>query len=328
MGALDQTRKAFYVIAKPEWGILEEAINLFFDQMVLIGAVAQKTDDEKYIVETLITAFRRVFASAVLLESGLMQEAQMQLRNAIDLMLISIDITYSKSSLDEWKKTEKDNLREEFSKDWYFSKQKICKRIKLNEENIYPDLERDLAVDPNGEFNWSLAKEWVKISNEVLHTYSQAQLRSLFDDFGSFQLLGLKDKSGYKESFKTYSKIILTIISLLIGVPRYRKMIGKSIQLTSQANNFAERYKKLMTSLGPPLAVEVKDEEKVSLVTESKIIKKGNIKFTKSEMAEELKKLNLNFDISSFPDNAVIYGYEIDLTDPKDPVFKGTFTPR
>ncbi|OGM76963.1 hypothetical protein A2210_00835 [Candidatus Woesebacteria bacterium RIFOXYA1_FULL_40_18] len=60
-------------------------------------------------------------------------------------------------------------------------------------------------------------------------------------------------------------------------------------------------------------------------MSKDKIIKKESAKITKSGMVKELKKLGLNFDISSLPDDVVISGYEIDLTDPKDPIFRGTY---
>ncbi len=46
----------------------------------------------------------------------------------------------------------------------------------------------------------------------------------------------------------------------------------------------------------------------------------------KIEIIRELKNLNLNFDLSSLSDNIVILGYEIDITNPDDPIFRVTYS--
>ena len=61
------------------------------------------------------------------------------------------------------------------------------------------------------------------------------------------------------------------------------------------------------------------------MASKDKIIKKENIAITKDEMVQELKKLDLKFDISSLPDDVDISGYEINLSNPEDPVFKCTY---
>jgi hypothetical protein len=235
--ALVETRQEFRKTTAPIRNLLDSAVSLFIEGTNLIKSVAKDTDDERYALEVLATTFRRVVSSIVLLESGLPQEAQIVLRNALEWMLIAIDITYNKASLEEWEKTIVDNLKDINYDDWYFSTSKICKRIDKNEGKVYPELERKLATH--------IRKQWRLISNMSVHAHSQAQIRSLFSGTGSLQLLGRKTVESYEKDFKTYSAIIFDIISLLIGIPKYEGLIGKTEALLVRRDNFAQNYAKL-----------------------------------------------------------------------------------
>lgn len=237
--ALAETRKEFNQTTAPIKSLLDRAVSLFLETIDLIGAVAKDTDDERYSLEVLFTAFRRVVASIVSLKSGLPDETHMVLRNALELILVAVDITYNRVSLKEWGKTVKDTL-EDYD-DWYFTKSKICKRIDKNEESVYPQLERKLALHT--------CEEWKVISNKSLHAHSQAQIRKLFDSSGNFQLLGRKTVESYQKDFRMYQAIIFDIVSLLIGIPKYRDLIGKNKALSARANKFAENYSKLKQEL-------------------------------------------------------------------------------
>lgn len=254
--ALLETRGEFHKTTAPIRSLLNRAISLFTESIGLIRTVAKDTDDERHALEVLAAAFRRVMASIVLLESGLPQEAHMVLRNALELMLIAMDITYNKSSLEEWKKTIKDTLKE--YDDWYFTKSKICKRIDKNERGMYPQLERELALH-TGE-------EWKVISNKSLHAHSQAQIRQLFDSSGNFQLLGRKTVENYEKDLKLYQELIFDIVTLLIGIPKYRDLIGKTEALSVGRNRFAENYTKLKEELSAKGKMIEENSSKVSLL--------------------------------------------------------------
>lgn len=236
--ALLKTREEFHKTTVSIRSLLDRVVSLFLEAIGLIRAVAKDTDDERYALEVLATAFRRVIASVVLLESGLPQEAHMVLRNALELMLIVIDITYNRASLEEWKKTVNDELRNINHDEWYFSKRKVCKRINNNAGNVYPKLERKLALHT--------CKEWELISNISVHAHSQAQIRKLFDSSGNFQLLGRKTVENYEKDFKLYQELIFDIVSLLIGIPKYRDFISEAKGLSTRRNRFAEHYSKLL----------------------------------------------------------------------------------
>jgi len=237
--ALLETRREFHKTTFPIRSLLDRAVSQFVEVIDLIKTVANDTDDERYALEVLVTAFRRIIASVVLLESGLPQEAHMILRNALELMLIAMDITYNRASLEEWKKTIKDDLRD--YDEWYFRKSKMCKRIDNNEGNVYPQLERKLASHT--------CKEWELISNMSVHAHSQAQIRKLFDSRGAFQLLGRKTIENYKKDFEMYQFIILDIVALLIGIPKYRDLIGKTEELSVRRNRFAQNYSNLLQEI-------------------------------------------------------------------------------
>lgn len=59
---------------------------------------------------------------------------------------------------------------------------------------------------------------------------------------------------------------------------------------------------------------------------QERIIKKGG-RVTKSQLLKVIQELGLrNFDLSSLPDNAVISNYELDITDPGNPILRITHT--
>lgn len=254
--ALVETRQEFHKTTDPIRNLLDTAVSLFLEAADLMKSVAKDTDDERYALEVLATTFRRVVSSIVLLESGLADEAHMVLRNALELILIAIDIAYNRASLEEWKKTIKDDLIE--YDDWHFTKSKICKRIDKNEGSIYPKLERELALHT--------CEEWKVISNKSLHAHSQAQIRKLFDSSGNFQLLGRKTVESYERDFRTYQAIIFDIVTLLIGIPKYRDLIGKTEALSARRNRFVENYAKLKEELSITGKMIEENTMKVSLL--------------------------------------------------------------
>jgi len=239
--ALSETQREFRKTTAPIRGLLDGAVSLFLEAVGLIRTVAKDTDDERYALEAHAVAFRRVIASILLLESGLSQEAHIVLRNALEWMLIGIDITYNPDSLKEWNKTVSDDLKSANYDDWYFGTTKICKRIGNNTESLYPKLESTLALH--------VCKEWKVISNMSLHAHSQVQLRKLFDSSGSFQFLGRKTVEDYKNDFNMYQGFVFDIVTLLIGIPKYRDLIGTTSDLSVRRNRFAENYSKLKKEL-------------------------------------------------------------------------------
>lgn len=239
--ALSETREEFRKTTAPIRHYLDSVAGLFLEGQTLISTVARDTDDERYALEVIAAAFRRVMASVVLLESGLPQEAHMILRNAIELMLIAVDIAHSTDSLIEWKKTVTDNLKD--YDEWYFRKSKICRRIDKNERDVYPELERKLALHCCGQ--------WELISNMSVHAHSQAQIRQLFDCKGNFQLLGRKETDAYQKDFIVYQEMIFDLVTLLIGIPKYRNSIGQVDALAVRRNQFAENYSTLRDQMNP-----------------------------------------------------------------------------
>jgi hypothetical protein len=234
--SIEITRQEYHKTTTPIKHILESPINLLIESLRLIGNVAKLNDEEHYILEILIVAFRRLIASIISLESGLPQEAHMVLRNTLEWKLIAIDITYNKNSMVEWIKTSQAN--EIDNNDWYFTPRKIWLRIEVDKENmIYPKLENSLAEN--------IYKEWKLISNKSLHAHSHLQIKQLFTSDGTFQFLGRKTVDNYEINFRTYKAIIFNIVSLLVGIPKYRELIGKTETLKIQRDNFAIHYAKI-----------------------------------------------------------------------------------
>lgn len=237
--AVEIARQEYHKTTAPIRHILDGIVSLLLELLDLIGNVAKNTDEERYALEVLIVTFRRTISSIVLLESGLPQEAHMVLRNALEWILIAVDIIYNKTSLQEWGKT---SLYDVTDKDeWYFKPSKIHKRIDNNEENTYPEPDRSLALHTY--------KEWINISNKSVHAHAHSQIKNLFSETGTFQFLGRKTIDKYEIDFKMYQGIIFDIVTLLIGIPKYRNLIGKTETLAVKRDNFARNYAKLQKEL-------------------------------------------------------------------------------
>jgi hypothetical protein len=234
---LKNTRERFHEITTPINDIIKDPIDLYIDTINLIKIFANDKDHEHYALEVLMTAFKRTLSSLILLGSGLPKEAHIILRNVLEFVLISIDIIYNSDSLEEWRKTTDENL--ENHEDWYFSKNEMCNRIKINKNNFYPEAEIALAEN--------IKKEWEKISNILVHAHSYAQIKDLFNG-GAFQVFGLKAIEDYKRDFLIYRSFIMNIITILIGIPAYRKLIieSKDSDVIKKSNEIAERYEKMI----------------------------------------------------------------------------------
>jgi hypothetical protein len=229
--------------------IIEKPINLFFDWMELIKTVAVNTDDERYVLEVLTAAFRRIISSYILLESGFIRESAMPVRNYIELMLIAIDITYNQSSLEEWKKSTKDELFLDSREDWHFKKAKICARIKENKENIYPEYARILAVGKGKEEGRSLCREWNIISNISGHEHASSQIRQHLKKPGRFSILERATVQTSQGIFKNYRLFLIDIISLLMRIPKYREKISSDNTLLEKANSLSREYDALINEI-------------------------------------------------------------------------------
>lgn len=238
---LKDTRSRFYNTTNSIAIRMVEAVDLFNEALGLTGTIAKDTDDERYALEAYMVSFRRIIASFILLESGLPQEAHMILRNAIEWILIGIDITYNKSSLEEWKKTDKVDFED--SGNWYFKARNVVDRIEKNENKVYPELERISAKE-------QYLKEWQYISNKSVHAHSKAQIAELFDSKGNFQLLGLKALEAYEKDFIMYQKMIFDLVTHIIGIPKYRDIISKSEIVAERRKTFVKKYEKIKLEFG------------------------------------------------------------------------------
>jgi hypothetical protein len=229
--------------------IIEKPINLFFDWMELLKTIAVNTDDESYVLEVLTAAFRRIISSYILLESGFIRESVITIRNYIELMLIAIDITYNQSSLEEWKKSDKDQLFVNSREDWYFKKAKICTRIKENKENIYPEYARNLALGKEKGKGRSLCREWNIISNIAGHEHASSQIRQLLKTPGRFSILERATVQTCQSVFENYRLFLLDVISLLIRIPKYRDKISSDNTILEKANSLSHKYAKLINEI-------------------------------------------------------------------------------
>lgn len=240
-------RYEFNKSVESEKHIIEKPINLFFQWMNLIKSVAIDIDDESYILEVLSASFRKLIASYILMESGLIRESAILMRNYIELILIAIDITYNQTSLNEWKNSKKDEIFVSSRDDWYFKKAKIANRIQNNDNNNYPEYWRNIALGKNKDKGRSLIREWSLISNIAGHEHASSQLKPMIKDAGHFSILETATNETYHDSFINYRLYLIDIISLLIRIPKYRDKISNDSPILEEANRLSQEYDKLIS---------------------------------------------------------------------------------
>jgi len=246
--AIVETRQEFQKTTTPIKNLLESAVSVLFEALDLLSSVINKTDDETYTLKLHITAFGRIIAALATLESGFLDEAQMILRNAIELEIIGIDIFYNKASLDIWKKTDKEDLF--LNGDWNIKVKNSYEKIKEDKKNIYPHYEI-VHVE-------HLRKQWKKFSNMTIHVHSREQIDKLYTPEGHFSLIRRPNLGGCKQYFNTYQNIIFNISVHLYEIlkrPKYLNLINKNKDLLNKANTFHKNYIRLKE--------EIKTKEKM-----------------------------------------------------------------
>ncbi|MCL5992146.1 MAG: hypothetical protein M1419_08605 [Bacteroidetes bacterium] len=238
---LNEVRGDFHKVTSEFKYILEEPISLYFDLNKLIGFVAEEGDDEINIGQVCLTAFRRVISSFVLLESGFSFEASIVLRNAIELILIGIDITYKKDSLKQWIETLDDNL-EENGDELEFAR-KIYYRVMNDKTNqIYPQDVRESVILEKTDKGNGIFEEWKRISNVSLHAHSKAQIIPLFYKKGEFLLFTKKNPNDYKTDFYQLRNYIMNIISILRFIPKYVERLHEREVFFEQTKDIVNRF--------------------------------------------------------------------------------------
>lgn len=241
ISSLNEVRLKFYENSKEEEPLLDEVFNLLIGTRELIASVVEQGDEEINILKVLDTAFRRIASSFILIESGLIKEAGIILRNAIEFIMIAIDITYSKESLRIWIESENENI-EEFG-NWHFTAKKIHCRINCDVGNIiYPEWERNMVIlENNGKGN-GLYAEWKRLSNTNVHAHSKAQLSNLYDSHGKFYLFCHKEAGEYLTDFNQLRNQIMLIISIMLFIPKYYNKLAEREDLLDSKTDIVTRF--------------------------------------------------------------------------------------
>lgn len=284
---LKNGRIDFYKNTKNIRSELSQVFTLYFDLLEIIKKVVSDKDQERFILEATGIAFRRLLSSFIMLESGFNQEARMLLRNFLEYALIIIDIIYNNVSLNEWEKTEYDNLDNK-SDAWYFKPRKIINRIKLDTEGIYP---------PEEKFNAeNIYSEWENISNQVLHAHSRSQTKKIFKD-GFIEVYGWYSGEGYRKGFGVYREYLIALIQEIIFIPKYKEKIGKSSELLGLSEIITQKFTKYQHAI----ACETEIEEEIKI--------NGNIRVGKLKNIFNKNSVPVNIEFNS--NNALIKLVEI-----------------
>ena len=285
-----ETRRRFREIAGPVRHLLDDQFSLYFLSMEIIGPATNETATEVDVLEVFGAVVRRVVASIVLLESGLPQESHSVLRSALELMLIGVDIAHNPESLEKWKATGNDDFLAPERGEWYFKHSKVIKRILANANGVYPHFDQEMVRNINNEWNLS----W-KMS---LHVHSLARIKRLSDGKGNFQLLGIMATEDCEKNFKAYGAFLSNMVSILIGLPKYRACLKNAPKEVVRI--FYEKYR----------AVSCQQMAKMTLHFEAG---------SKAELQAALKAYGLPLDVGSLPDGAVIEYAVVDFIDPARP---------
>lgn len=237
---LHDVRKKFYHNSAVNNHIFEEVFNLFIETRKLIQQVVVIGDEEINILKVLDVTFRRVVSTYILIESGLRKEAGIVLRNAIEFLLIAIDIAYCQKSLHEWIKSENDNIEENGG--WYFKPTKIYNRINNDDKNqIYPKWERNMVIYEDINRGNGLYAEWKRSSNTFVHVHSKAQISNLFDSYDNFYLFTYDEVGEYTKDFYQLRIQLMMIISLLLSIPKYKNKLEEQEELSVKLNDIISR---------------------------------------------------------------------------------------
>ncbi len=258
--ALAETRKEFNQTIAPIKNLLDRAVSLFLEAIDLIRNAARDTDNELYALKMHSMAFGRVVASIASLESGFPSEAQTILRNALEWEMIAVDIFNNKDSLEEWKKTNKEDLNDSGRRTLPATRS-YNRIIDKNLGSIYPPIDVTYARN--------LRQQWKTISKQTIHALSQAQVDKRFNSKGDFALLQRKTVEEYKIDFQMYQGIMFDISGYLYEIMRrtkYGDMINKNMTLLAKANRFAENYSKLKEELSITGRMIEENAIKVSLL--------------------------------------------------------------
>jgi hypothetical protein len=127
--AIHNTRIDYYRLSSKAREGLGPYFDLLFSLWGITGKLTNDRDPERYVLEIGAVVFRRIVSSLALLESGLILEAIMIIRNAIEYLAILIDISFNKSSFGEWEKTSNKLVEEMNQENWYFKFSSIINRI-------------------------------------------------------------------------------------------------------------------------------------------------------------------------------------------------------
>lgn len=286
------TRESFRETSNEVRYLLADSFALYFDFMELVKSWTTSNDEEVYVIEIVATVVRRVVASLVLLESGLPQEAHMVLRNALELVLVAIDVIHNSCSLETWKASAHDDVSIANGTEWYFKPSKTKRRITENADGVYPAVERQLASN--------IYDEWRRVSDISVHAHSYAQITVLCNGSGGFQLFGLKQARDYAKDFMAYGVFLFNTVSILMGIPRYRQALDDLPADDAPGTSFRERYARIHKRYA--------SQQTLYLEVASK-----------AELQAAVLSIGYPFDISSIPDEATFDHVVFDFSDPTDP---------
>lgn len=220
------TRKIFGKHNK--WQGINNAFEVYFSFLKSITKNLNfhdaKNSNLHYKIGVSIKSVRILLPYFYLSIKGFYDEANILIRNFVELSLVLIDIGYNTQSLIYWKN----------GKSGEFSEIKnVLKRIDENKGNI-PEVDLR-AVD-------YLKSKYNQLSQEFSHELRLQNIEKIFKSDGSVKFC---DKANEKFTLKradSFRALILNAISLLIGVTNYSSMVRANLANYPEAIGLKNRF--------------------------------------------------------------------------------------
>lgn len=217
----EYTRKIFSKYNK--WQSINKAFNVYFSFLRSIAKNVDfsnaKNSNLHYRIGVSIKSVRMLLPYFYLSIRGFYDEANILVRNFVELSSVLIDIGYNDQSLIYWKN----------GKPGAFSEiTNLLKRINKNRDNI-PEVDLK-AVD-------YLKTKYYQLSQEFSHELCLQNIEKIFKSDGSVKFSDRANEEFTLKRAESFKALILNATSLLIGVTNYSSLVN------SNPSNYPETVK-------------------------------------------------------------------------------------
>ena len=218
-----------------KWQGIDKTFKVFFS---FLKSVTKNLDfhDAKnsnlhYKIGVSIKSIRILLPYFYLSLKGFYDEANILIRNFVELSLVLIDIGYNNQSLIFWKN----------GKSGEFSEiNNILKRIEKNKDNI-PELDLKAAD--------YLKSKYHQLSGEFSHELRLQNIEKLFKSDGSVKFSDRANEDFTLKRADSFKALILNATSLLIGVTNYSSLVNSNPSQYPEAMNLKNEFESFLKQM-------------------------------------------------------------------------------